>query len=81
MFCAAECKPPPPPSHPDLLHDGPGLVLVSQVLTGENYAAWSRSMIIALSVKNKLKFVDGTRQVLMIRSADMEPITHSKPRQ
>lgn len=47
---------------PYYLHhsDGPGLVLVSQILTGENYAAWSRAMIIALSVKNKLDFVEGT---------------------
>lgn len=36
-----------------------GLVLVSQVFTGENYASWSRSMIISLSVKNKFDFVDG----------------------
>lgn len=47
---------------PFYLHnsDGPGLVLVSQVLTGDNYATWSRSMRIALSVKNKLDFVEGT---------------------
>ena len=47
---------------PFYLHnsDGPGLVLVSQVLTGDNYATWSRSMRIALSVKNKLEFVEGS---------------------
>lgn len=27
--------------------DGPGLALVSQTLTGDNYATWSRSMRIA----------------------------------
>lgn len=47
---------------PYYLHhsDSPGLVLVSQVLTGENYASWSRSMNIYLSVKNKFEFVDGS---------------------
>lgn len=39
--------------------DNPGLVLVSQLLTGDNYMAWSRSMSIALSAKNKLGFVNG----------------------
>ncbi|KAL5754433.1 hypothetical protein ACOSP7_022653 [Xanthoceras sorbifolium] len=50
------------PSNPFYLHhsDSPGLVLVSQRLTGENYASWSRAMLIALSVKNKLGFVDGS---------------------
>ncbi|KAI9168896.1 hypothetical protein LWI28_003579 [Acer negundo] len=40
--------------------DSPGQVLISQQLTGENYANWSRAMLIALSVKNKLGFVDGS---------------------
>ena len=40
--------------------DNPGLVLVSQPLTGENYTSWSRAMLIALSVKNKTCFVDGS---------------------
>ncbi|XP_073138009.1 uncharacterized protein [Henckelia pumila] len=40
--------------------DNPGLILVSQQLTGENFASWSRSMKIALSVKNKLGFIDGS---------------------
>ena len=40
--------------------DGPGLVLVSQSLIGDNYASWSRAMLIALSVKNKLGFIDGS---------------------
>ncbi|KAL5790526.1 hypothetical protein ACOSQ2_005414 [Xanthoceras sorbifolium] len=43
-------------SSPFFLHhsDNPGLVLVSQTLTRDNYASWSKSMLIALSVKNKL---------------------------
>ena len=50
------------PLHPYFLHhaDSPGLILVSQVLTGDNYASWSRAMTIALSVKNKLGFIDGS---------------------
>ncbi|KAJ1390329.1 Gag-polypeptide of LTR copia-type [Sesbania bispinosa] len=49
-------------SNPLFLHhsDGPGINLVSQPLTGSNYNTWSRAMIIALSVKNKLGFVDGS---------------------
>lgn len=39
--------------------DEPGLVLVSQLLTGDNYATWSRSMQIALLIKNKIDFVEG----------------------
>ncbi|XP_073290510.1 uncharacterized protein [Primulina huaijiensis] len=40
--------------------ENPGLILVSQLLTGDNFASWYRAMIIALSVKNKLGFVDGS---------------------
>ncbi|KAL5565662.1 hypothetical protein UlMin_028826 [Ulmus minor] len=49
-------------SNPYFLHhsDNPGLVLVSQPLIGENYASWSRALLIALSVKNKLGFIDGS---------------------
>ncbi|CAA3023559.1 Hypothetical predicted protein [Olea europaea subsp. europaea] len=50
------------PSNLYFLHhsDSPGLVLVSQQLTGENYASWSRAMTIALTVKNKLSFINGS---------------------
>ncbi|KAL5562639.1 hypothetical protein UlMin_032386 [Ulmus minor] len=50
------------PSSPYFLHhsDGPGLVLVSQPLTRDNYPSWSRAMLIALSVKNKLGFINGS---------------------
>ncbi|XP_027174810.1 uncharacterized protein LOC113780438 [Coffea eugenioides] len=48
------------PNHPLYLHhsDQPGLVLVSQVLTEENYNVWNHSMTVALMVKNKYGFVD-----------------------
>jgi len=37
--------------NPFYLHNGenPGTPLVSQVLTGENYYTWSRSMLMALT--------------------------------
>ena len=41
--------------------DIPGVALIPMKLTGpENYGVWSRSMRLALLVKNKLGFVDGT---------------------
>ncbi|XP_024030909.1 uncharacterized protein LOC112094402 [Morus notabilis] len=50
------------PNHPLYLHhaDQPGLVLVSQLLTEENYNTWNHSMTMALMVKNKFGFVDGS---------------------
>ena len=50
------------PSNPYFLHhsDNPGLVLVSQPLTGDDYSSWSSAMLIALSVKNRLGFIDGS---------------------
>ncbi|KAJ1377626.1 Gag-polypeptide of LTR copia-type [Sesbania bispinosa] len=49
-------------SNPLFLHhsDGPGLVLVSHPLIETNYNTWSRSMLVALYVKNKLAFIDGS---------------------
>ena len=47
---------------PYFLHSSknPGLILVNQPLTKENYATWSRSIIYSLDSKNKTDFVDGT---------------------
>ncbi|XP_019184520.1 PREDICTED: uncharacterized protein LOC109179481 [Ipomoea nil] len=47
---------------PMYLHitENPNLVLVSPLLSEVNYASWSRSMKIALEVKNKYGFVDGS---------------------
>ena len=52
-------------SHPFFLHhaENPGAVLVSQPLNligGDNYSTWARSMERALSVRGKLGFIDGT---------------------
>jgi gag-polypeptide of LTR copia-type len=50
------------PSSPYYVHpsDNPGTVLVVPVLDEDNYPTWKRSMTVALGVKNKLCFVDGT---------------------
>ncbi|KAK4484969.1 hypothetical protein RD792_007575 [Penstemon davidsonii] len=50
------------PSSPYYLHpaDGPGISLVSKKLTEHNYQTWSIAMILSLSVKNKLGFIDGS---------------------
>nr|XP_043611724.1 uncharacterized protein LOC122583377 [Erigeron canadensis] len=48
--------------HPLYLHqtDHPGLILIAKKLTGsENFSSWKRSMLIALSAKNKIKIVTG----------------------
>ncbi|XP_078160840.1 uncharacterized protein LOC144556253 [Carex rostrata] len=51
-------------SSPYYIHpsDNPGAILVSQTLTGDNYASWKRSMTVALGAKNKLSLVDGSLQ-------------------
>ncbi|KAH9671963.1 protein kinase domain-containing protein [Citrus sinensis] len=40
--------------------DSPTAVLVSHLLTGDNYGTWVRAMTMALRSKNELGFVDGT---------------------
>ncbi|KZV48565.1 hypothetical protein F511_32101 [Dorcoceras hygrometricum] len=40
--------------------DHPGLLLVSNLLVGSNYNIWSRAMVVALTAKNKLGFVDNS---------------------
>ncbi|XP_062019345.1 uncharacterized protein LOC133735920 [Rosa rugosa] len=49
-------------NHPLFLHysDQPGAVLVSQPLMEDNYTTWVQSMIMALTIKNKKGFIDGT---------------------
>lgn len=38
----------------------PSTILVSTVFNGTGFAAWKRSMTLALSAKNKMCFVDGS---------------------
>ncbi|KAL5865677.1 hypothetical protein ACOSQ3_003191 [Xanthoceras sorbifolium] len=49
-------------SSPYFLHSSyhHGALLVSNVLTGDNYPTWKRSMKIALNAKNKLRFIDAS---------------------
>ncbi|GKB20576.1 cysteine-rich receptor-like protein kinase 8 [Tanacetum coccineum] len=50
------------PHHPLYFHpnDHPGLLLIAKKLNGfDNYETWKRSMLIALSAKNKLKLING----------------------
>ena len=42
------------------LSDNPDALLVSEIFTGKNYIVWSRSMTIALTVKSKISFIDGS---------------------
>ncbi|XP_041010664.1 uncharacterized protein LOC121254609 [Juglans microcarpa x Juglans regia] len=49
------------PSSPYFLHHGenPGIMLVTERLTGDNYHSWSRAMSKAISAKNKSGFING----------------------
>jgi len=40
--------------------DNPAIILVTNLLNGDNYATWSRAMQRALRAKNKLTFITGT---------------------
>jgi len=50
------------PTDPLYVHpsDNPGLPLVSNLFTGENFDNWKRSVVIALSAKHKVAFIDGS---------------------
>ena len=49
-------------SSPNFLSSGdnPGVSLVVQPLTEENYNTWSRAILISLDAKTKLGFIDGS---------------------
>ncbi|KAL8156435.1 hypothetical protein AgCh_001503 [Apium graveolens] len=49
-------------SNPYFIHhsDQPGHMLVPIKLDGPNYPSWSKSMVHALTAKNKVGFIDGT---------------------
>ncbi|XP_019264693.1 PREDICTED: uncharacterized protein LOC109242281 isoform X3 [Nicotiana attenuata] len=50
------------PDHHHYLHasDLPGLALVSPPFDGSGYGVWRKYILIALSAKNKLCFIDGS---------------------
>ena len=49
-------------SNPLFLHpsDQPGQGLVADVFNGDNFENWRRSVTVALSVKQKLSFINGS---------------------
>ena len=57
-----ELSPLEDPRSPFFLHHGesPGVILVVQPLTEDNYPNWARAMRMALDAKSKLGFVDGS---------------------
>jgi hypothetical protein len=63
-------------SSPYFLHhgDSPGSILVSQILHEDNYHTWSHSMMMALTAKNKVNFIDGS---LKKPSIDLENECHA----
>lgn len=46
-----------------LFNESPSAILVKPPLDQSNYSSWSRSMTMALEVRNKLGIVDGTVQI------------------
>lgn len=50
------------PNSPYYIHpsDNPSMKLVSMKFNGQSYNDWKRSMVISLSAKNKMGFVDGS---------------------
>jgi len=50
------------PSDPLFLHpsDHPGHILVADIFNGEDFDNWRRSVMIALSAKHKVAFIDGS---------------------
>ncbi|XP_006367204.1 uncharacterized protein [Solanum tuberosum] len=57
-------------SHPHYLHpsDSPGMMLVHSLFDGKGFAGWKRAIVIALSAKNKLSFIDSSPIVPLITS-------------
>lgn len=52
--------------------DSPSMILVSASLNGTNYLSWSRSMVIALSAKDKLGFINGKIEKPKVDSENFE---------
>nr|XP_009631844.1 uncharacterized protein LOC104121529 [Nicotiana tomentosiformis] len=65
-------------SHPYYLHssDSPGMVLVNSLFDGNEYGGWRRAIVIALSTKNKLGFIDRTYSELDSSSTDFKQWNH-----
>ncbi|XP_070015792.1 uncharacterized protein [Nicotiana sylvestris] len=48
--------------HPYYLHasDSPGMAFLFSTFDGTGYGSWRKSVLVSLSAKNKLGFIDGT---------------------
>lgn len=57
-------------NHPYFLNssDSPGMNLVNSVFDGMDFLGWRRSMLIALSAKKKLGFINGTCAALDLKA-------------
>ncbi|XP_070019623.1 uncharacterized protein [Nicotiana sylvestris] len=53
--------------------DSPGMILVNSVFNGKGYGGWRRAIVIGLSAKNKLGFIDGTYYEPDASSTDFKP--------
>ncbi|XP_059302215.1 uncharacterized protein LOC132054181 [Lycium ferocissimum] len=62
-------------NHPYHLHssDAPGMALVNNPFDGRGYQGWKRSVLIALSAKNKLGFITGAHPAPDSTSSDLQP--------
>ncbi|KAH0635828.1 hypothetical protein KY289_035743 [Solanum tuberosum] len=61
-------------SSPYFLHpfDSLGMYLVNSTFEGKGYGGWRRSMLIALSAKNKLSFTNGSCKSPAASSPDLQ---------
>ncbi|XP_060202435.1 uncharacterized protein LOC132630853 [Lycium barbarum] len=62
-------------NHAYFLHssDSPGMALVNNLFDGRGYQGWKRSVLIALSAKNKLGFITGAHLPPDSTSPDLQP--------
>ena len=62
-------------NHAFYLHssDSPGMGLVTSAFDGRGYQGWKRSVLIALSAKNKLGFITGAHPSSAPTSAYLQP--------
>ena len=74
-----ELSPMEDPRSPFFLHHGesPGAILVTQLLTKDNYPTWARAMRMALDAKSNLGFVDASITACMAITP-LEKIAWSK---
>ncbi|KAM3327859.1 hypothetical protein P3S68_033321 [Capsicum galapagoense] len=62
------------PNHPNHLYasDNPGMTLINTLFDGKGYPGWKRSVLIALSAKNKLGFITGSHPCPASNATDFQ---------